>query len=157
MNQYDEKLKELIKTANQDGYIYKNNKFYKLYKNRFHILHLVIISTKNNFIYNKCFVLLKDIVWEKIKEISNPNKLIAFMKTYLYRMDGFELSKIKSFKNIKEEDFYRLEYESKNIYNMETKMEAAFKNQEFFGFIHIFDCPYEAVDKFQNIKYYFEQ
>lgn len=160
MNQYDDKLNELIKEANENGYIYKNNGFKKFYKETVDVVHLFIVSNKNELkVYNKCLVIIDKYVINKIKTIKNSSDIISFINHFVYKLDGCDISKIKDFKKIKEANLYNIDISNKkNIYGENSILETSFSdNKGLFGFLQIFKCPYNALDNFQNLKYILKQ
>lgn len=161
MNKYNDKLANLITEANEDGYIYEDNTFKKIKKDKVDVIHLYAVSNINSEmkVYNKCLVILDEYILSKIKAISTISEVINFMKYYLYIIDGREVSKIEKFKSLEEKDLFNVDIMHKeNIYNEKTYIEASFKQgNSLFGFLHIFKCPFKALDSFQNIKYYFKQ
>ena len=160
MNKYNKKLDKLIEEANEDGYVYTNNEFKKIYKDKVDVVHLFIVSNKSELkVYNKCLVILDKFILNKIKSISNNSDIISFMRYFLYKLDGSEISKIEDFKNIKENNLFNVDISNKkNIYGENSYLETSFKDDNgLFGFLHIFRCPFNALENFQNLKYYFKQ
>lgn len=160
MNKYNDKLNLLIKEANENGYIYKDNSFKKIYKETVDVIHLFIVSNKNELkVYNKCLVVIDKYIVNKLKSIKSNSDIMSFMNHLLYKLDGRDISQIKDFKKIKENNLYNTDISNKiNIYGEKSLLETSFKdNKGLFGFLHIFKCPYNALENFQNLKYIIEE